>query len=347
MSEWRDIAIKELCELIVDCVNKTAPTTSADTPYKMIRTTNVRDGWIETENVRHVDEVTYRKWTRRAVPQREDIILTREAPLGEVGLLRTDESVFLGQRLMMYRADRRKSDPRFLLYALMGESVQAQLRSFGSGATVEHVRVPDCERLIIRAPDVDAQRSIGGFLGTVDNLIENSRWRIGLLERMTQAIYREWFVNFRYPGYENDKFVDSSLGSIPVGWDIVSADEAVEINPTVKAPSRAEVPFVSMSDLSDHLMIVTPSSTREFAGGGSRFEQWDTLLARITPSIEHGKTGFVQFLANGCAGKGSTEFIIMRQEVAIAIFNISTSPPRRFSTACYWEHDRRLRQTAC
>lgn len=154
MTEWREIAIKELCKLVVDCVNKTAPTTTAVTPYKMIRTTNVRDGWIDTENVRYADEATYHKWTRRAVPEREDIVLTREAPLGEVGLIRTDESIFLGQRLMMYRADRRKSDPRFLLYALMSEPVQAQLRSFGSGATVEHVRVPDCERLVLTVPDL-------------------------------------------------------------------------------------------------------------------------------------------------------------------------------------------------
>lgn len=240
MNAWHETAIKELCELIVDCVNKTAPTTNSNTPYKMLRTTNVRNGWIDTESVRHVDEETYRKWTRRAVPQRNDIILTREAPLGEVGLLRTDDYVFLGQRLMMYRADRQKSDPRFLLYSLMSESVQAQLRSFGSGATVEHVRVPDCERLIIFAPDVDTQRCIGGFLGTVDDLIENSRRRIGLLERMTRTIYREWFVHFRYPGCEDQNLVSSDLGFIPHDWRVIDIKSACSYLNRGIAPKYAE-----------------------------------------------------------------------------------------------------------
>lgn len=123
MSEWRDIEIGELCELMVDCVNRTAPTVPNETPYKMIRTTNVRSGWIDTTSVKYVDEATYRTWTRRAVPRRNDVILTREAPLGQVGLIRTDEAVFLGQRLMHYRADPVKSDHNFLLYALMGEDV--------------------------------------------------------------------------------------------------------------------------------------------------------------------------------------------------------------------------------
>lgn len=240
MNEWRATSVKDLCELIVDCVNKTAPTTNAATPYKMIRTTNVRNGWIDTDNVRYADEETYRKWTRRAVPLRNDVILTREAPLGEVGLLRTDQYVFLGQRLMMYRADSEKSDPRFLLYALMSEPVQAQLRSFGSGATVEHVRVPDCERLTVYAPDVDTQRRIGGFLGTFDDLIESCRRRMELLEQMSQAVYREWFVQFRYPGYEDQNLVSSDLGFIPHDWRVVDIGSACSYLSRGIAPAYAE-----------------------------------------------------------------------------------------------------------
>ncbi len=134
MTHWRDMPIVELCELVVDCVNKTAPVVDHETPYKMIRTTKVRGGWVDTTAVKYVSEPVFVKWTRRAVPQGNDVLLTREAPLGGVGLLRTDEHVFLGQRLMMYRAAPRRADPRFLAYALMSPRVQEQLRAFGSGA---------------------------------------------------------------------------------------------------------------------------------------------------------------------------------------------------------------------
>ena len=136
---WRRVPVVDLCEVHVDCVNRTAPVVSEPTPFKMIRTTNVRDGFIDSENVRYVTEPVYKKWTRRLVPKRGDVILTREAPLGGVGKVRTDDLIFLGQRLYHFRADPKKLDADFLLYALMADDLQGQIRGFGSGSTVEHM----------------------------------------------------------------------------------------------------------------------------------------------------------------------------------------------------------------
>lgn len=227
MTEWRPRPISDLCTHVVDCVNKTAPISDVVTPFKMLRTANVRDGWIETSNTRRVDEEVYERWTRRMRPQRGDVILTREAPLGEVGMLRTDESVFLGQRLVMYRADPAECDPHFLLYSMLGPSVQAELRSLGSGATVEHLRVPDCEKLTIPCPALPIQQRIGAVLSSLDALVENNRRRVEVLEEMARAIYREWFVHFRYPGHATVSLAESPLGSIPDGWERVQLADLV------------------------------------------------------------------------------------------------------------------------
>jgi type I restriction enzyme S subunit len=229
MTEWRLRPISDLCTHIVDCVNKTAPISDDVTPFKMLRTTNVRDGWIDTSNTRRVDKAVYERWTRRMRPQRGNVILTREAPLGEVGMLRTDEPVFLGQRLVMYRADAAECDPHFLLYSLLGPIVQAELRSLGSGATVEHLRVPDCEQLTIPCPELPTQQRVGAVLSALDALIENNSRRIELLEEMAAAIYREWFVHFRYPGHENAALVDSPLGTVPAGWQAAPLVEGARI----------------------------------------------------------------------------------------------------------------------
>src|SRR5690348_3762151 len=95
-AEWPIACIKDVCESIIDCVNKTAPTVDCPTPYKMIRTTNVRDGWINLDEVRFVQAEVFARWNRRATPRKGDVILTREAPLGEVGMLRSNDLVFLG-----------------------------------------------------------------------------------------------------------------------------------------------------------------------------------------------------------------------------------------------------------
>ena len=137
---------------------------------------------IDLSNVKYVDRPTYERWTRRQVPRAGDIILTREAPLGEVGMLKTSDLVFLGQRLVSYRADLDKVDRRFLLYALQSDDVQAQIRAFGSGATVEHMRVPDAKKLMVRVPALATQRRIGSILSAYDDLIENNTRRIVILE---------------------------------------------------------------------------------------------------------------------------------------------------------------------
>ena len=110
---WEVRKISELCTHVVDCVNKTAPVVDYKTPYKMIRTTNVRHGRVDTENVRYVTEETYNAWTRRLIPENGDLIFTREAPVGECGVLEDSRGIFLGQRTMMYRADQTKTSSHF------------------------------------------------------------------------------------------------------------------------------------------------------------------------------------------------------------------------------------------
>ena len=310
--DWPSVQISEACELIIDCVNKTAPVVDGPTPYKMIRTTNVRDGWVDTESVRYVEEDVYNKWIRRGAPKRGDVILTREAPLGEVGLLRDDRGIFLGQRLVMYRANPKKLDNRFLLYSLLHHDLQGQIKAFGSGSTVEHMRVPDCEKLILKLPPLETQRKIASILSAYDDLIENNTRRIKILEEMAQAIYREWFVNFRFPGHEQVRMVDSPLGRVPEGWAVVPVTEAVEVNPRTKVPKEGEKPFVPMGSLSNDSMLITDIEARG-GNSGSKFKNGDTLFARITPCLENGKTGYVQFLSDAeTTAFGSTEFIVLR-----------------------------------
>lgn len=209
---------------MVDCVNKTASVVDGPTEYKMIRTSNVKAGWIHLDDCKYVDEATFVKWTRRIQPKRNDIVLTREAPLGEVGLLRSDELVFLGQRTMLYRANPKFLDQRFLYYSMLGPFVQGQIRSQGSGSTVEHLRIPDAESFLVAYPPLDEQQRIAAILSSYDELIENNRRRIALLEKVAEEIYREWFVRMRFPGHETAKFTKG----IPEAWSLVKLEKAFE-----------------------------------------------------------------------------------------------------------------------
>ncbi|ELB2965946.1 restriction endonuclease subunit S [Vibrio parahaemolyticus] len=233
---WPRVQISEVCELIVDCVNKTAPRVDYETPFKMIRTPNVKGGKITLNDCRFVEEDTYEKWTRRAKVLRDDVLLTREAPMGEVGIVDFDETVFLGQRIMQYRADRSKLDPHFLLYSFLSSDLQHQFNMHeGSGSVVSHIRVPDCSKFELNLPPLDVQKDIAGVLKKLDRKISVNQQTNQTLEQMAQAIFKSWFVDFdpvkaKMNGEQPEgmdaataslfpeKLVESEIGLIPEGW---------------------------------------------------------------------------------------------------------------------------------
>jgi type I restriction enzyme S subunit len=228
--------LNEVCSEIIDCVNKTAPVVDYETPYKMIRTTNVKKGYVDVDTVRYVTKETFDKWTRRTKPKRNDVILTREAPLGEIGLLRSDDNIFLGQRLIQYRVNPEIMDQLYLYYAFQDSFMQGQIRSYGSGATVEHLRIGDCETIKVKYPNLPTQKKLASILSSYDDLIENNNLRIKLLENMAEEIYKEWFVRFRFPGYQNAVFLDKegnkvahgTKGAIPEGWENTQLKNHIE-----------------------------------------------------------------------------------------------------------------------
>ena len=244
--EWKRVAVDEVCELIVDCVNKTAPVVEELTPFKMLRTTNIRGGRIDREECRRVSKETFVKWTRRADVRRGDVILTREAPLGEVGYVDFDDTVFLGQRLMQYRANPTLLEPRFLLYTFLSKDLQNQFGAHeGSGSTVSHIRVGDCSKFQLSLPPLAEQKAIAAVLGALDDKIELNRRMNAKLEEMARALFQSWFVDFdplraKLDGREPvgldpassalfpESFDGSAVGQIPNGWSIKPVGEVVD-----------------------------------------------------------------------------------------------------------------------
>ncbi len=195
--DWPRVKISEVCELIVDCVNKTAPRVEYETPFKMIRTPNIKNGRIDRSGCRFVEKDVYEKWTRRAKVLRNDVLLTREAPMGQVGFVDFDDTVFLGQRIIQYRANTEFLDPKFLLYSFLSCDLQHQFHMHdGSGSVVSHIRVPDCSKFELNLPPLDEQKRISKILGDLDDKIQLNRQTNQTLEQIAQAIFKSWFVDF-------------------------------------------------------------------------------------------------------------------------------------------------------
>jgi type I restriction enzyme S subunit len=126
---------------------------------------------------------------------------------------------------------------------------QANISGYITGAAQPKLSQENLKRIELSLPTLPTQRKIAAILSAYDNLIENNQRRIKILEEMVQNLYREWFIKFRFPGYQNARFVDSQLGRIPEGWKVVKLGKLLEIrkgkNITKKTIVEGSVPVVA------------------------------------------------------------------------------------------------------
>lgn len=209
--------LKNLVELVIDYRGKTPLKLNGEwsnSGYRALSALNVKTrGLVAEDKVRFVDEELYKKWMKVEI-NRGDILITSEAPFGQVFQWNSDEKIVLSQRLFALRIK-----PQFCseyIYQYMASGFfYAELKARATGSTVEGLRQPALMKCKISLPPLPTQRKIASILSSYDSLIENNTKRIRLLEQMAENLYKEWFVRFRFPGHENTEFVDG----LPKGWE--------------------------------------------------------------------------------------------------------------------------------
>lgn len=198
---------------------------------------------------------------------------------------------------------------RYLCYALNQQL--SLLKTMSSGSTTKFLTIRTLHGLDIPLPNIDQQNRITSILAAYDELIENNQKQIKLLEETAQRLYKEWFVDLRFPGYEATPVV----GEVPEGWELCQVGDVIEFNPKVPLSKERLKQSIPMSALSTTSMVLdTDEFTTTFSNSGSKFQNGDTLLARITPCLENGKTTFVAGIEDDEGAVGSTEFIVMRSK---------------------------------
>lgn len=235
-----------------------------------------------------------------------DVIFTQRGTLGQVGLIPLDspfERYVISQSQMKMTVDRSIADPRWLYYYFRQESIVETIKARAVTSGVPHINLGTLKDFEITLPDLKTQEATADCLTALDSQLGNNRKQISLLEEAARLIYTERFVRLR----------PSQLSTaISANWRLATLEEAVWINPKTPSEAGKEAPFVPMTALSQTGMVIEGVEQRAI-GSGAKFQNGDTLLARITPCLENGKTGFVQFLDDeNPVASGSTEFIVLR-----------------------------------
>ena len=268
-------------------------------------------GKISQDSIARVSEEYVQRLCRHII-QKNDILYSRRGDVGRCALATDYEAGWLcGTGCLRVTIDESKANPKFIFYQLQQPTTVGWVEKHAVGATMLNLNTTILGNVPLWLPQMDVQNHIVNILSAYDDLIENNQKQIKLLEEAAQRLYKEWFVDLHFPGYEHTKIVDG----VPEGWKACCLDDVIEFDPKVHLDKNRMKQFVPMSALSTSSMVLDINEiSKTMSNSGSKFQNGDTLLARITPCLENGKTAFVHGIKAKEGAVGSTEYIVMRSK---------------------------------
>lgn len=203
--------------------------------------------------------------------QHRDTLMARITPClqnGKVSQFISEDNklAFGSTEFIVFKERNGISDSNYLYYLVSSDIVRDPAIKSMSGATGrQRVNNEVIENIDVRNLDIKTQKKIAGILSTHDDLIENNNKRIKILEEMAQMLYKEWFVNFKFPNHQNTKFVDSELGRIPEGWEVKPIKDFGSVctgkTPSTKNPDNFGnfMPFIKTPDMHNGIFCIKTS----------------------------------------------------------------------------------------
>lgn len=318
----------------------------------LIRSQNIYNEGFSESGLVYIDDIAATKLKNVEVEKNDVLLNITGDSVARVCLAPSDFlPARVNQHVAIIRPNAAEFDARFLRYLLASPKTQKLLLNLASaGATRNALTKGMIEDFEVSKPPVSVQTGIANLLESLDNKITLNRQINQTLEQMAQTLFKSWFVDFD-PVMDNaldagnpipdelqhraetrktvresegfkplpedvrqlfpDAFEESELGWVPKGWVMKAVSDALTINPKVQLSKGQNAHFVDMKALPTSGYSIEEVIHKAFSGG-AKFEQNDVLLARITPCLQNGKTGFVDFLGEGEVGFGSTEFIVLR-----------------------------------
>ena len=283
--KWEKVAIKDICTGIYDGPHATPPL--SDTGAIFLGISNFNNGRLDFSDIRYISEDDLPKWTKRVIPQKNDIVFSYEATLNLYAIIPEGFRGCLGRRMALLRVDETKADYKFLYYYFYSDAWRATVNeNIVLGATVDRIPLIKFPDFPVELPPLETQHRIADILSAYDDLIENNQKQIKLLEEAAQRLYKEWFVDLRFPRHENVKIVDG----VPEGWHVVKLSDVADVNKTSisKQYPYDYVDYVDLGSVSKgRIETITRFSIQETPGRAKRVaSDGDIIWGMVRPNLK-------------------------------------------------------------
>lgn len=291
VNNWTTQSLREAGVALIDCDHRTPPATETGYPYVAIP--QIKNGRINFSDARRISREHLVEWTRKARPQKNDVVLSRRCNPGETAVVDSDAEFALGQNLVLLRADGSKIYPPFLRWLVRGQEWWEQIGKFlNVGAVFDSLKCADIPKFQLPIPPIEDQQAVAHVLGTLDDKIELNRRMNDTLHGMAQTLFKSWFV-------------DQTRNGLPEGWRKVRLLDCCESifsggtpNTQVARYWGGDIPWLSSGETRSKFIITTEktitsegvanSSTRLACGGA-------TVVAGAGQGHTRGQTSFLTF----------------------------------------------------
>lgn len=293
-----------------------------------IRAADMNAGRVLFESAARINEKARARITK-GIGKPGDILLSHKGTVGKLALVSDDAPPFVcsPQTTFWRTLDESRLDRRYLYAFLRSSDFRAQLATrAGETDMAPYVSLTSQRGLTVALPPISTQRALAHILGSLDDKIELNRRMSESLEAIAGTLFKSWFVDFdpvrakaegretgllqRHAELFPDSFEDSEFAEVPKGWGIAPLSDVIAVNPARPLKKGDVAPYLDMANMPTRGHTPDEVIERPF-GSGMRFKNGDTLVARITPCLENGKTAYVDFLEADQVGWGSTEYIVL------------------------------------
>jgi type I restriction enzyme, S subunit len=211
---WEEKKLESLCHSITDCHHSTPVWTKSG--FVVIRTQNIKNGAIDLSSPSFTDEKHYLERISRAIPEFGDLILTREAPAGEIGIVPKNPLICLGQRLVLIKPNLAKVCSEFVKFFLLSDFIQYNTFKLQSnGSTVQNIRIPTIKNMILWCPPLEEQRQIALILSTWDAALDSLEKLIALKLELKRGLMQQLLTGRkRFKEFENGEWKNRKISTV-------------------------------------------------------------------------------------------------------------------------------------
>lgn len=319
---WKRVKLKEIASFNSKNLKKSEKVEFIN----YLDTANITEGKIDEIKKLYIGVDTVPSRAQRILSKNDVVVSSVRPNLKHYGIIKKPVENMIASTGFVVLSAKEEVNSEYLYNFLRLDTTTEYLSSIAESSTTTYPSLTSkvIEELEMDLPPLETQEKIASILSSLDDKIELNNEMNKTLEEMASTLFKRWFIDFEFPNefgepYKSSggKMVESELGEIPEGWKVGVLNEIMEINPKETLKKGTNTIYIDMKALSESQSIISNFIDREFTGSGTKFRNKDTLMARLTPCLENGKMGFLNFLDDEVIAWGSTEFNILRSRVGI------------------------------